>query len=439
MSRGPRIALSIAAALLIVLGLAYLIKGKEIRRLLAVNSLFAEENIVHNFSHMPELFFHEALDRGTGPVTAFEENPQELPELSSWVDERSLTAIVVLKDGELVHEDYFQETGEDDRRISWSVAKSYLSALTGILLDEGAIESIDDRVTKYVPTLLGGAYDQATIKDVLQMSSGVEFNEDYLNPKSDINRMGRALALGQSMDRFAENLRNRREAPGQHWQYVSIDTHVVGMVIEGATEQRVADLMSEKIIQPLGVEVDPIYITDKEGTAFVLGGLNMPTRDYARFGQMFLQDGEYNGTQIVPAQWVHTSTRPSANTEEDEPGYGYFWWTPTRSSDGEYFARGIYGQYIYVHEDTNTVIAINSTDRQFRDPGAHEQNLEMFREIRDRLNADAADQEDAAPAADDQEQPSPDALNDDAPKENAPNEDASLEEALDNAMQEAAE
>src|SRR5699024_2886475 len=387
MSRPLRILLFIAGALLLVVGLTFLLKGKEIRRLFAVNNLFKEENIVYNFSHMPELFFNEELDRGHAPVSELPRDPHTLPNLDEWVDARSLTAIVVLHDGALGFEAYYHNTKDSDLRTSWSVAKSFLSALTGILVDEGAIESIDDPVTKYVPSLVGTAYDGATLKDALQMSTGVEFNEDYLDPKSDINRMGRALALGKSMDRFAEALRKKRDAPGQHWHYVSIDTHVVGMVIEGATGQRVADLMAAKIIQPLALEQAPIYITDKLGVAFVLGGLNLRTRDYARFGQMFLQEGAYQDQQIVPASWVRESTRPSANTEEDQPGYGYFWWTPDRTSDGEYFARGIYGQYVYINEDTKVVIAINSADRKFRDPGAHEQNLEMFRTISDALHA----------------------------------------------------
>lgn len=428
MSRGLRITLFIAAALLTVVGLAYLLKGSEIRRLLAVNSLFEEENIVYNFGHMPELFFHEELDRGDGPISEFVRTPKTLPDLSNWVEERSLTSIVVLHNGELVHEDYFQGTAAEDRRISWSVAKSFLSALAGIYIDEGAIESIDDPVTKYVPTLVGGAYDGTTVKDVLQMSSGVQFNEDYLDPKSDINRMGRALALGRSMDRFAEKLRDRTGPAGEHWHYVSIDTHVVGMVLEGATDQRVADLMSKRIMIPLGLEETPIYITDKGGTAFVLGGLNMRTRDYARFGQMFLQDGEYNGTQIVPASWVHESTRPSANTEDGEPGYGYFWWTPDRSSDGEYFARGIYGQYVYVNEPDQVVIAINSADRQFKEDGAHAQNIDMFRSISETLAATVAPQdenEDDAAAVD--------------PEDAIEGDGEALDDEVHDAMQDAAE
>lgn len=381
MSRGQRIALWVLAAVLVAFGLTYIFKGKEIRRLMAVNVLFEQENIVYNFSHMPELFFHEELPRGNGAISPLVADPQPLPDLTQWIEDRQLTGLVILHDGKLVHEDYFLGTAPEDKRISWSVAKSYLSALTGIMLDEGVIESIDDPVTKYAPSLIGSAYDGATLKNVLQMSSGIQFDEDYLDPKSDINRMGRALALGNSMNRFAEQLRVKERAPGTQWQYVSIDTHVIGMVIEGAAKKRIADLMSERIIQPLGVEAAPVYLTDKGGTAFVLGGLNMPTRDYARFGQLYLQQGNYNGQQIVPANWITASTRPSANTQEGAERYGYQWWIHADAPDGEYYARGIYGQYIYIHEGAQVVIAMNSADRRFREPNSNDQNVEMFRAI----------------------------------------------------------
>lgn len=385
MSRTTRIGLSLLALLILLFGLVFLFKGKEIKRLLAVNVLFEEENIVGNFSDMAGLFFHEEMSRGDGPVSPLETVTATLPPLDTWIEERRLTGLVILQDGKLVHEDYFLGTDDDDLRISWSVAKSFLSALTGIALAEGSIESIDVPVTQYAPMLIGSAYDGASLRDVLQMSSGVRFDEDYLDPKSDINRMGRALALGQSMDKFAAKLDLREREPGEHWQYVSIDTHVIGMVIEGATNRRIADLLAEKVIQPLGMESNPVYVTDKGGTAFVLGGLNMPTRDYARFGQMFLQRGHYNGQQIVPEDWVIESTTPSANTPEGEVQYGYQWWIPQDAEGREYFARGIYGQYVYIHEASNVVVAINSADRQFREEGSHEQNLEMFRLIAEAL------------------------------------------------------
>ena len=190
--------------------------------------------------------------------------------------------------------------------------------------------------------------------------------------------MGRVLALGGKMDDFTAGITETFAPAGETWKYVSIDTHVVGMVVRGATGRSVADLLSEKIVQPLGLEYAPYYLTDGVGTAFVLGGLNMTTRDYARFGQMFAQGGTWQGQQIVPADWVRTSTTPSAPNGE---GYGYQWWIPDGSAPGEYMARGIYGQYIYIDTARQVVIVCTAADRQFREPGANQQNIDMFRKI----------------------------------------------------------
>jgi len=358
-------------------------KRAEIRRLMTVNSLFSAEKIVHNFSHMDAAFLTKPVDRGTGPVSPLPAGtPVALPaEVDKWIADRHVTSLVVVKDGKIVDERYFLGTKPEDRRISWSMAKSFLSALFGIVMAEGAIDSLDDPVVKYAPLLKGSAYDGATIRNVLNMASGVAFNEDYLDYYSDINRMGRELALGGSMDKFAAALNEHFAKPGTVWQYVSIDTHVIGMVIRGATGRTIPDLMSEKVIAPLGLEESPYYLTDGQGVAFVLGGLNMRTRDYARFGLMFLNDGFYNGRQIVPKDWVRASTVATAPTAPGEFGYGYQWWVPSGAPEGEFLARGIYGQYIYVNRPEGVVIASNAADRLFREPGVDQQNVDIFRLI----------------------------------------------------------
>ncbi|MBM1311483.1 serine hydrolase [Sulfitobacter mediterraneus] len=377
--------------LLLALVLAAVVVGlwkrEEITRLLAVNSLFSAEKIVSNFSHMDAAFLTTPVPRGNGPTTALDYGPETtLPsQVDQWITDRTVTALVVLKDGDIVYENYFQGTGPDDLRISWSVAKSYLSALVGILLDEGKIASLDDPVTQYAPQLKGSAYDGATLRNVLQMSSGVTFDEDYLDKNSDINRMGRILALGGKMDDFTADLTERFAEPGQQWQYVSIDTHVIGMVVRGATGRSIADLLSEKIIVPLGLERSPYYVTDGVGTAFVLGGLNLTTRDYARFAQMFAQGGEWQGQQIVPAAWVAASTAASAPTAPGKIGYGYQWWIPQGAAPGEYMARGVYGQYLYIDTARNVVIATNAADRKFREAGVSQRNIDIFRLIAENL------------------------------------------------------
>ncbi|WP_170416848.1 serine hydrolase domain-containing protein [Ruegeria atlantica] len=358
-------------------------KREEIQRLMAVNSLFSEEKIVHNFSHMDEAFLTVALARGDAPTFELPYGPGfDLPEgTDAWIDDRAVTSLLVMQDGQIRFEEYYLGTAPEDRRISWSVAKSYLSALFGILMDEGAIASLDDPVTKYAPKLQGTAYDGATIRNVLNMASGVTFDEDYLDYDSDINRMGRVVALGGELDDFAASLSETFATPGETWQYVSIDTHVIGMVVRGATGRSVTELLTEKIIQPLGLERDGYYVTDGAGVAFVLGGLNFTTRDFARFGQMILQNGEHNGQQIVPAEWIAESVFPSAPTEAGEIGYGYQWWIPVGAHEGEFLARGVYGQYIYFDQPRGVLIVSTGADRNFRDAGVNDANIEMFRRI----------------------------------------------------------
>lgn len=369
--------LGILALLLAVLGLW---KREEVMRLMAVNSLFSEDRIVQNFSHMDRLFLTRPLSRGDGPVSPLPKGPEAVlpPDVADWVKARNVTALVVLKDGQLVHESYYLGTGPEELRISWSVAKSFLSALFGVVLAEGKIASLDDAVTKYAPSLIGSGYDGASIHDVLTMSSGVGFNEDYLDFWSDINRMGRVLALGGSMDGFAADMKDRAAEPGSRMHYVSIDTHVLGMVIRGATGEDIPELLERHILAPLGMEKAPYYLTDGEGVSFVLGGINVTTRDYARFGQMMLQGGQWQGRQIVPQDWVMQSTVPQA---KDGSGYGYQWWIADGAGPGEFNAQGIYGQYIWIDRARGVVIAVNAADRGFEEPGVSEGNIALFRQI----------------------------------------------------------
>lgn len=366
--------------LLVVLAAAAVWKREEITRLLAVNSLFSEEKIVQNFSHMDKLFLTRPLSRGDGQVSPLRPGPPAVlpPEVAQWVQDRSVTGLVMLKGGLVVHESYYLGTGPQDLRISWSVAKSYLSALFGVLQAEGHFPDLNAQVTDFAPGLKGSAYDGATIHDVLTMSSGVGFNEDYLDFWSDINQMGRVLALGGSMDGFAAGLKTRAADPGTRWHYVSIDTHVIGMVIRGATGKDIPELLESRILAPMGMEAAPYYLTDGEGVSFVLGGLNVMTRDYARFGQMILQRGQWQGRQVVPADWVAAMTTPQA---KDGSAYGFQWWIPPQASPGEVMAQGIYGQYIYINPALDVVIAVNSADRGFEEPGVYDGNIAMLRAI----------------------------------------------------------
>ena len=371
--------------LLLLIGLTVFIalNWNKIQRLKTVNSLFDADKIVHNFSHMDEAFLHH--DLASSPETfTWPEALRPLPDsvsingntkdLEQLLEVLDTTGLVIIKDGTLIFEDYYRGTAQDDLRISWSVAKSFASGLYGKAIENGQINSLDETVETYVPALKGTAYEGATIRNVMNMSSGVKFNEDYLDPKSDINKMGRVLGLGGSMDAFSATLDERQYEPGTDWQYVSIDTHVLSMVLRAATGESLHEMFNETYSANLGFGRAPYYLTDGENVAFALGGLNLRTRDYAKFGQLFLQDGQWTGKdgqmkQVIPAQWVAASTRHSAAALSDRNvGYGYQWWVPMPQEGihkGDFFAVGIYGQYIYINPSLGIVIAKNAADREF--------------------------------------------------------------------------
>jgi CubicO group peptidase (beta-lactamase class C family) len=393
MNRFLKIILIVTGAVLLLgIGL-FALKGDEIKRLSAVNTMFDADKIVDNFSHMDRGFLVRLLD-----VPISDELTTETVSIPETVDiagtERPLadvlaeldtTSLVILRDGKIIHESYYLGTGPDDRRISWSVAKSFMSGLYGNALADGDIASLDDEVTTYVPELKGTAYEGATLRNILNMSSGIRYNEDYLDQQSDINKMGRTIALGGSLDDYTTTLKDRQFEPGTDWQYVSMDTHVAAWALRKATGRTLHDLW-EETYGPLGFRQQPYYMVDGKDVAFALGGLNLTTRDYAKFGQLFLQMGEWEGEQLIPADWVARSTVHSAPAVSDRGvGYGYQWWVPM-PADQDYFAVGIYGQYIYIDPKTNIVIAKNAADREFMfadEVGTHSinKNIELMRSL----------------------------------------------------------
>jgi CubicO group peptidase (beta-lactamase class C family) len=391
----------IFALMVLALGIILFIHRDDIARLQTVNTLFDADVIVDNFSNMDRAFLTRTLDVPQAEDLVVENAP--LPatvdiaginrDTAEVLDELDTTALVILRDGQIIHESYYRGTGPDDRRISWSVAKSFMSGLYGAALETGEIKSLDDPVTDYVPELIGTAYEGATLRNILNMSSGIRYNEDYMDQSSDINEMGRTIALGGSLDRYSTSLTARQFTPGTDWQYVSMDTHVAAWALRRARGKDLHTLW-EETYGPLGFRQPPFYLTDGKGVAFALGGLNLTTRDYAKFGQLFLQDGLWNGEQLIPADWVQQSTAHSAPAMSDRGvGYGYQWWVPMPAAD-DFFAVGIYGQYVYVDPKTNIVIAKNAADREFAfadEVGTHSmnKNIELFRSLAEQLGTEA--------------------------------------------------
>jgi len=387
-------------ALILVLTTVY---WTQVRQLYYTIRLFDEDVIVANFSDMESMIPTVTIKR-TGPVNSFGHQLKPLPEtfvykgerrtLASYLTDSNATALVVIKGNDITFEGYYQGTKELDQRISWSMAKSFLSAIFGVAVTDGLIPDLDQAVTDYVPLLKGSGYDGVSIKNVLQMSSGVYFNEDYGDFNSDINRFGRVMALGGSFDEFAATLTTDREQ-GTYMHYVSIDTHVVGMVLRAATGRSIVDYFNEKLWSKLGTEQDAIYLVDNTGEPMVLGGLNLISRDYARFGTLYRDFGVLKGEQIIPSQWIEDSITPDAphlqpgerDSSDTTLGYGYQWWIPEQA-DGEFMALGIYGQYIYVNRKADVVIVKNSANRGFMDNDFESKDIAIaaFRAVVDSLS-----------------------------------------------------
>ncbi|HBF98501.1 MAG TPA: serine hydrolase [Alphaproteobacteria bacterium] len=271
-------------------------------------------------------------------------------------------ALIVLKDGAVAYENYWLSGGQDVPWLSMSVAKSFLSAAIGIAVAEGHIESIDQPITDYVPELSQSAYAGVRIKDVLQMSSGARWNEDYSDINSDINRLGRIIALGGALDDFVAGIA-RAEPPGTRLHYNSADTQALGMLLTRATGRTVTDYMAQKLWQPLGMQSNGYWLTDEQDMEMVFFGLNATARDYAKLGELYRKEGVWRGQQIVPRDWVRASVTPDAPHLHHGAsgnaifplGYGYQWWV-LDGDQGEYSAVGVYNQFIYVNPAERLVI-----------------------------------------------------------------------------------
>lgn len=282
------------------------------------------------------------------------EGKQYTPE--QFLDRTFTNALLVMKDGRIVYENYRNNTTDATRFIVWSTTKSLVGLMVGCALEDGLIKSIDDPITRYLPELKGGGYDGATVKHILQMRSGVDYEERYDFGNPGVAARNHELALVSNVIRFADAARTikRKHPPGQVWQYKTLDTAVLGWLIERVSGGPLSSYMSKRLWEPLGAERDGFFIMDGQpgiGREFSGAGFNASVRDLARVGLMMLNDGKGNGRQIIPAQWVHDSTQPAGGPG---PGYGYQWWLVANSR--AYQALGLQGQFIYVDPASRTVI-----------------------------------------------------------------------------------
>ena len=267
-------------------------------------------------------------------------------------------ALLVLHDGRLRLERYGLGFDAQGRWTSFSVAKSITSTLVGAALRDGYIRSMDDKVTEYLPQMKGSAYDDVSLRQLLTMTSGVRWNENYADPNSDVARFNNHVPE-DGVDALVSYLRRlpREAPPGTRWHYSTGETNLVGVLLGAAVGRPLSVYLSEKIWQPAGMEQQATWIFSRSGREISGCCIQAATRDIARFGLFVLNGARAGGTSIVPDGWLADAT--SQRTAIDQPGrgYGYQWWTYT---DGSYAARGIFGQGLFIDPKRRLVIATNA-------------------------------------------------------------------------------
>lgn len=282
-------------------------------------------------------------------------------------------ALLVLRNGRVRIERYALTGGPEVRWISMSVAKSFVSALVGIALAEGHIAGLDEPISDYVQVDRGSAYDGVSIRNVLRMSSGARWNEDYSDPESDIFRLSSALAHRTTLDEFVATMVPDVE-PGTLCRYNSGDTQALGALLARATGRSVTDYMREKLAEPLGFTSSAHWLVDGAGTEMAYAGLLMTARDFAKFGELYRLGGRWNDVSVVPETWVRNSTtvaaphlapgKPMVGNHAFALGYGYQWWIPA-GERRDFSAIGVYNQFVYVDPTQDVTIVKLSANRRY--------------------------------------------------------------------------
>jgi CubicO group peptidase (beta-lactamase class C family) len=296
-----------------------------------------------------KFIFNNAL-KSKSPKTLTVKNKKDIS-FDQFLKDHKTVAFMIIQNDSIYYEKYFKGYDETSIVPSFSVAKSVTSILIGCAIDDGFIKSVDEPITNYLPQLKKNGLDKVTIKHLLQMTSGINFNESYVNP------FGHAASFyyGQKLRKSVNKLKLKDE-PGTKFKYISGNTQVLGMVLEAALKGKtLTSYLQEKIWLPIGMEYDASWSIDrkKEGVEKTFCCLNARARDFAKIGRLYLNKGNWNGNQIVSTNWVNESTKIDSSNGSASY-YQYQWWI--LGKDGDYMAEGILGQFIYVNPSKNLIM-----------------------------------------------------------------------------------
>lgn len=331
--------------------------------LLSASSCQVGRFVVRNFANITDyrIFPSRSLHNDSVKFTFYAANSADPKRISptkqlsasfeDYLEDNKTVAFLIIRNDSILYEKYFDEYTEESIVASFSMAKSVTSILIGCALDEGLIKSVDEPVTNYVPELKRNGFEKVTLKHLLQMTSGLDFNESYVNPFGD----AATYYYGRNLRKSITKMKLKRE-PGKSFEYVSGNPQLLGLVLERALKTKtVTEYLQEKLWQPLGMEYDASWSLDKKknGLEKTFCCINARARDFAKIGRLYLNKGNWNGKQIVSQTWVEESTHPEL-TEGGAAFYRYQWWLP--SAHGDYMAEGILGQFVYVNPSKNMII-----------------------------------------------------------------------------------
>lgn len=348
-----KVSLFVLAILLVTVGLTFTNRFSHLR-----NFITWGVHTIHDHKTHPKRLIEKSVVPQVWPFDSAY-NRQQIPEaLMTIIDSNDTHAFLVIQNGKLVYEKYWD--GYDSSTISgsFSAAKSIISLLIGIAVDEGKIKSVEEPAGNYLPHFTTNGLGKIRIKDLLTMSSGTSYNESDKSYFS-MNAYG---YYGEN-EEYMVNMMEKKEEPGVFWQYRSGDTQVLGLIVEKVFGKTISALVSERFMQPMGANADAQWLLDGAGRhekAFCC--FNAVARDYAKFGQLVLNKGNWNGEQLVSEKYIAEATTPASylkdRSENNGPVdfYGYQYWMVNHSGVHAIAQNGLFGQYVYIIPEKNAVV-----------------------------------------------------------------------------------
>ncbi|MBN8500850.1 MAG: beta-lactamase family protein [Sphingomonadales bacterium] len=361
--RKRTIALGAVALVLAAGGGWYASQDKETRALLAAMptdrdvlawKLDQRDAAFRAMDRLPVLAKTNAFAAAATPAPLPTGAPLNIPGFADYAAKQRLAGMVIVQDGKVRLEHYGLGFDAQGRWTSFSVAKSFTSTLVGAAIKDGKIKSLEDKVSQYIPGLRGSPYDDVTVRQLLTMSSGIKWNEDYEDPNADVAKFNNATPE-PGMDATVSYLRKlpRAHPPGEVWHYNTGETNLIGVLVSSAVGQSLSQYMEEKIWRPAGMEQQGTWLLGQTGHEIAGCCIQAATRDYARFGLFVLAGGK----GVVPDDWFAQATVKQKDIGQPGHGYGFQWWT---YDDGSFAAQGIFGQGIFIDPKRKLVIASNA-------------------------------------------------------------------------------